>query len=244
MHCLHIQSCRKSTSTTKPYVAHASPPPHRHYQHRTGSECNTFLKDGFWDVGKKNMYDYCGNLGTGAISLHRNGGLLNNLDIDCDGLSPKGGDCYNDPSPQNQMAFGWKAEELSGGAITELDAKVHPYMVFGNEGLKPVFNPRDFGMPPLGVMAVVCNHQVHYGVWGDTNYGTSTGEASLALALAKLCFPNEGLNGNKGHDVVYVGFRKQSSQPTDANWVAKDAATFEARIKTLGDQLVNGLPSV
>ncbi len=80
-----------------------------------------------------------------------------------------------------------------------------------------------------------------YGVWGDTNGGTSTGEASLALG--QLCFPNEHLTGNNGHDpkdVLYIGFPSSQAAPgkNGANWKAKNTAEFEASIKSLGDKLV------
>lgn len=83
-----------------------------------------------------------------------------------------------------------------------------------------------------------------YGVWGDTNGFTSTGEASLALG--KLCFPNEGLNGDNGHDgkdVLYIGFTGEGTVPgkNGANWKARNTADFEASIKSLGDKLVAGL---
>jgi chitosanase len=46
-----------------------------------------------------------------------------------------------------------------------------------------------------------------YGIWGDTNGGTDTGEASISLA--EMCFPSEDITGNSGHDpndVLYIGF--------------------------------------
>lgn len=89
------------------------------------------------------------------------------------------------------------------------------------------------------------NRRQFYGVWGDTNGGTSTGEASLALG--KLCFPKEGLTGNNGHDpkdVLYIGFPgSKAPGKSGANWKAKNTAEFEASIKAIGDKLVAGLPA-
>ncbi|KAK4508261.1 hypothetical protein PRZ48_001999 [Zasmidium cellare] len=211
-----------------------------------GVKCSTLLEDGFWDEDHQNMYDYCGDLGLGAIFLHRNGGLLNNMDIDCDGSSNGTLACEDDETGQNQTSFGWLVAQYTNNKVKELDAQIHPYVVFGNvpdeKGSSPTFNPTDYGMVPLGVMAVVCNGQVHYGVWGDENAGTKTGEASLAMA--KLCFPKDNLSGNVGHsanDVLYIGFRSEASAPKGANWAAKDAATFEGSIKKIGDSLVAGL---
>jgi hypothetical protein len=83
-----------------------------------------------------------------------------------------------------------------------------------------------------------------YGVWGDTNGGTSTGEASLALA--RLCFPKDDLSGDRGHDpddVMYIGFfgKDAATGKSGADWTAKNTAKFEASIKAKGDKLVAGL---
>lgn len=113
-------------------------------------------------------------------------------------------------------------------------------------------------------MAVVCNNQVvsltlrstcmkqhsnikkFYGVWGDTNGFTSTGEASISLG--KLCFPDEGLNGDRGHDgkdVMFIGFAGDEAVPGQdgANWTAGSTEEFEESIRGLGDRLVAGLPN-
>jgi chitosanase len=44
--------------------------------------------------------------------------------------------------------------------ISDLDANIHPYVVFGNSGSSPTFDPQQYGMEPLSVMAVVCNNQL------------------------------------------------------------------------------------
>ncbi|KAL6693474.1 chitosanase [Trichoderma pleuroticola] len=183
---------------------------------------------------------YCGDL-AGAIFLKGSSGNYDNLDIDCDGANNSAGACANDPSGQSQTAF---KDTVRTFGISDLDANIHPYVVFGNSGSSPSFNPQSSGMQPLSVMAVVCNNQVFYGVWGDTNGGTSTGEASLALG--KLCFPNEGLSGNNGHDpkdVLFIGFTGSGAVPgkSGANWAAKNTNDFENSIKALGDRLVAGL---
>lgn len=50
---------------------------------------------------------------------------------------------------------------LPGFGIKDLDANVHPYVVFGNRGTPPLeFDPEANGMRPLSVMAVVCNGQL------------------------------------------------------------------------------------
>jgi hypothetical protein len=79
------------------------------------------------------------------------------LDIDCDGANNSAGGCGNDPSGQGETAF---KDTVQTYGITDLDANIHPYVVFGNEGASPSFNPQSKGMKPLSVMAVVCNNQV------------------------------------------------------------------------------------
>jgi len=44
--------------------------------------------------------------------------------------------------------------------IPDLDANLHPYVVFGNEEHSPSFDPEAHGMERLSVMAIVCNNQV------------------------------------------------------------------------------------
>ena len=81
-----------------------------------------------------------------------------------------------------------------------------------------------------------------YGIWGDTNGGTTTGEASISLG--DLCFPNDGLSGDNGYepqDVLYIGFTSGDTAPTGANWNAGSALEFSNSIKAVGDRLVASL---
>ncbi|KAG9241046.1 glycoside hydrolase family 75 protein [Calycina marina] len=88
--------------------------------------------------------------------------------------------------------------------IEDLNAKVHPYVVFGNEGSKAgyaTFEPAECGIQPLSSMELVCGDKMFYGIFGDTNGDDGTkavvGEASISMAT--LCF-GEKINGNSGHD--------------------------------------------
>ncbi|KAJ5421240.1 Fungal chitosanase [Penicillium cf. griseofulvum] len=193
-------------------------------------KCNNVLAKGFDDGDDKGKdMGYCGDI-DGAIFLYSNTGAYGDMDIDCDGANRLEGDCYNDGSGQSQTAF---MDELEG--IDDLDAGVHPYVVFGTGD----YDPRDDDMKALSVMAV------HYGIWGDTNGHTATGEASLSMA--KLCFPDEDITGDSGHsekDVLYIGFKGNKAVPgSKADWKAKNSKEFEASIKSLGDELVKGLGS-
>ncbi|KAF4338636.1 chitosanase [Fusarium beomiforme] len=199
--------------------------------HKAGS-CSNRLSDRFPEGAR-----YCGDI-SGAIFLKGSNGNYDNMDVDCDGANRQEGGCANDPSGQSMTSF---MDTVKTYGIPDLDANVHPYVVFGNEGAWPSFNPQKYGIKPLSVVAVVCNGEVHYGIWGDTNGGTSTGEASISMA--QLCFPKDGLNGNMGHgpkDVLYIAFKGDEAVPgkNGANWKAKNRAEFSRSIKALGDKLV------
>ncbi|OAA70197.1 endo-chitosanase [Akanthomyces lecanii RCEF 1005] len=202
-------------------------------QHKSGS-CSKKLSGSF-----SGGASYCGDIPN--VIFLKGDGRYDNMDIDCDGANRTGGACANDPSGQGETAF---KDTVKSYGIPDLDANVHPYVVFGNDGGSPSFNPQAHGIKPLSVMAVVCNGQVHYGVWGDTNGGTSTGESSLSMG--KLCFPNEHLTGNNGHDakdVMYIAFTGADTVPgkNGANWKASNTADFSKSIKGLGDKLVGRL---
>ncbi|KAG5767038.1 hypothetical protein H9Q72_004881 [Fusarium xylarioides] len=199
--------------------------------HKAGS-CSNRLSNRFPEGAV-----YCGDI-SGAIYLKGSNGNYDNMDIDCDGANNHAGACSNDPSGQGETAF---KDTVKNYGIPDLDANVHPYVVFGNDGASPSFDPAQHGIKPLSVMAVVCNGQVQYGIWGDTNGGTSTGEASISLA--ELCFPNQGLNGDNGHgekDVLYIAFKGDEAVPgkNGADWKATSSAGFSKSIKALGDKLV------
>ncbi|CAG8894240.1 unnamed protein product [Penicillium egyptiacum] len=212
------------------------------YKSHKNTECKNLLAKGF-DDGDEGTTDmgYCGDI-DGAIFLHSTskGGSYADMDIDCDGANNSAGGCSNDQSGQGVTAF---QDEVEHFGIKDLDANIHPYVVFGNEDHKPRFMPDEHGMEHLSVMAIVCGDKLHYGIWGDTNGHTSTGEASISLA--KLCFPDEDITGDSGHsekDVLYIGFTGKSAVPgSKADWKAKDSKTFEKSIKSLGDKLVAGL---
>ncbi|KAL7972228.1 glycoside hydrolase family 75 protein [Trichoderma sp. SZMC 28014] len=205
------------------------------YDNHLSGTCQNALSDAFSGGAV-----YCGDI-PNAIFLKGSSGNYDNMDIDCDGANNSAGACSNDPSGQGETAF---KDTVQSYGIDDLDANIHPYVVFGNEGANPSFSPEQFGMQPLSVMAVVCNNQVFYGIWGDTNGFTSTGES--AISMGDLCFPDDGLTGDNGHDpkdVLYIGFMGQQAVPgaDGANWSAGNTADFENSIKSLGDSLVASL---
>ena len=87
------------------------------------------------------------------------------MDVDCDGEQNGRGDdgrCESSQDTQSITSFQWIIERYNKG-INDLNANVHPYVVFGNEGTKSgwkTFDPQEYGIEPLSVMAVVCGDKL------------------------------------------------------------------------------------
>lgn len=87
------------------------------------------------------------------------------MDIDCDGIQDgpaNDGRCGTSDDTQSITSFQYIVEGY-GTSQKDLDANAHPYVVFGNEGTKAgwkTFNPQNYGIEPLSVMAVVCNNKL------------------------------------------------------------------------------------
>lgn len=196
-------------------------------------------------------FSYCGDhlYDYKIVYIQGTYGSLANMDIDCDGAqhgTADDGRCGSSNDTQSQTTFKDTVASYGHG-ITDLNAFVHPYVVFGNQGSTKgwkTFDPEQFGIKPLSVMAVVCGDRLVYGVWGDTNGDDGqypmVGEASISLATA--CFGHR-VNGNAGyddHDVLYIAFVGDDAVPgpKGANWSAKDHAAFEKSIEERGDMLI------
>lgn len=87
------------------------------------------------------------------------------MDIDCDGQQNGLGDdgrCGSSFDTQSETSFTDTVAGYNKG-VKDLNAYVHPYVVFGNVGSKPgytVFDPTKNGIQPLSVMAVICGDQM------------------------------------------------------------------------------------
>lgn len=87
------------------------------------------------------------------------------MDIDCDGTQggpADDGRCGNSDDTQSITSFADTVREYGKG-VQDLDAKIHPYVVFGNVGDEPgftSFDPQEYGIEPLSVMAVVCGDKL------------------------------------------------------------------------------------
>ena len=87
------------------------------------------------------------------------------MDVCCDGIQggpADDGRCDLDESLLYITAFQYLVEGYGTGQ-TDLDANAHSYVVFGNTGDTPgwaTFDPREHGIEPLSVMAVVCGDKM------------------------------------------------------------------------------------
>lgn len=87
------------------------------------------------------------------------------MDIDCDGIQkkPNSGRCGTNPSDQSVTSFSATVKSYNIAGLTDLDPYIHPYVVFGNSGAKPrnvPFDPKDYGIQPLSVMAIVTKNKL------------------------------------------------------------------------------------
>ncbi|KAL8718819.1 MAG: hypothetical protein Q9225_004103 [Loekoesia sp. 1 TL-2023] len=205
------------------------------------------LKGGFYDEdGGQAQWSYCQKSVAGKAIFIQGPSTLANMDIDCDGdlSDPVDGRCGSSTDTQGETRWKDEVQAASNHQISDLNANIHSYVVFGNERADggATFDPTDYGVKPLSVMAVVCGDKLIYGVWGDTNGDDGpplVGEASLSLATA--CF-GTGVNGNNGHDetdVLYIAFPGDDAVPgSSADWTAQNFQQFEDSITALGNRLV------
>ncbi|KAG9252431.1 putative chitosanase [Emericellopsis atlantica] len=216
-------------------------------------ECQYELQGGFLSADDgEYSYGYCGDHldSSGIIYLQGKGGNLANMDIDCDGIANGAGDdgrCGNSEDTQYQTAFQYTVSSYSNG-VSDLNAYVHDYIVFGNYGSADgytTFDPQEYGVKPLSIGAVVCGDKLVYGVWGDTNGDDGNplvGEASISLATR--CFGTD-VNGNSGYDgqdVLYIFFTGDDAVPGEqADWQADSSDAFQDSLQTIGDRLIANL---
>ncbi|KAK3313968.1 glycoside hydrolase family 75 protein [Apodospora peruviana] len=217
-------------------------------------DCSNKLATGFFSKDNgPGTFSYCGDHlkdASRVVYIKGTGRNFANMDIDCDGEQggpADDGRCHNSDDTQSVTSFADTVASY-GKKVKDLNANVHPYVVFGNEGSKPgwkMFDPQSVGIEPLSVMAVVCGDKLFYGVWGDENGDDGdkpvVGEASISLATA--CFGKDSISGDNGHDeddVLYIAFPGADAVPgaNGANWDARNFDEFESSISKLGDSLV------
>lgn len=119
-----------------------------------------------WLNGKHDQNDGYGKTGFGFCTdttgiVYLSGpGMIGDMDVDCDGSSICGGD----GSWQGQTAFDDELQN-KGYGLESLEASVHTYVVLGTKDID-VDSLNGGPIEPLSVMAVVCNNELHYAVFG------------------------------------------------------------------------------
>ncbi|KAI2844587.1 CAZyme family GH75 [Aspergillus niger] len=160
MHLLTTLLLSTTTTITSLLATAYSIPPNLSalYNKHKSKPCLHPLATGFHDGQNPtdSTFTYCSDLSNKSIFLHSPtlGGRYDNMDIDCDGANSHGGNCGYDESIQDQTSF--KDLVVSQYGIPDLDANIHPYVVFGNTD----YDPQRDGMWPLSVMVVVCGNQL------------------------------------------------------------------------------------
>ncbi|KAE8386697.1 endo-chitosanase C [Aspergillus alliaceus] len=148
------------------------------------------------------------------------------MDVDCDGLNHG---CNGNPDGQ---------ENTNWGALSAYEV---PFIVIPGHFLQA----NKGALKGNNIAAVICNGKMYYGILGDSNGDDPqvTGEASWVMA--RTCFPEENLNGNKGHtasDVTYIVFTGDNAVlPSSA--LNKHYITNFDTLRSMGDKLVGALAS-
>ena len=130
------------------------------------------------------------------------------------------------PDGQPQTSFG------------QLDARVVPYVVIPDSFFQHQKVPKN------AISAVICDGKVFYAVMGDTNGDKPEVIGEASLLMANTCFPDEHLDGGKGHDNLDVVCNSFYIVPLSADIVFSTEFTkiTDTRItdfgalRTLGEQ--------
>jgi len=148
------------------------------------------------------------------------------MDIDCDGIDYK---CKGNGDGQAQTDYGaLAAYEVPWIVIPES---------FVNKNIKD--------LPGNNVAAVICNGNMFYGVFGDSNGDSPEviGEASWRMGTA--CFPDGDISGANGHgatDVTYIAFSGKDAVLPSTD-MTKNYITQFSTLKSMGDSFVSQLSS-
>jgi chitosanase len=111
------------------------------------------------------------------------------MDIDCDGVdwqcpyNPLGITLTDSGNPDGQPQTDWG----------NLSAYQTPYIVVPNSAVHKLFIPEN------AISVVICAGQMFYAIMGDTNGDTPEVIGEASWLMGQTCFPNDGLNGGKGH---------------------------------------------
>ncbi|THU98237.1 hypothetical protein K435DRAFT_753198 [Dendrothele bispora CBS 962.96] len=113
--------------------------------------------------------------------------FIADMDVDCDGSQS----CSNNPDGQSQTSYG------------ALNAEKVPFYVIPESFL----GKKDGGfIKPNSLGAIICNGKMFYAIMGDTNGDDPQLIGEGSILLARTCFPEENLGGDKGHDKLDVAY--------------------------------------
>lgn len=161
------------------------------------------------------------------------------MDVDCDGVD------FQCKYGGTQLLIDHRGNQdgQPSTSFAVLDATKVPWVVIP-ESLFEMEN-----VPPNAISAVICNGKMFYGVMGDTDGDNPEVIGEASELMAHTCFPNEGLNGGKGHSALDV-LCKNPLFPclitdivfnTEFNQINETAITDFAALRKLGDQKMEAL---
>ncbi|KAF5347463.1 hypothetical protein D9757_013825 [Collybiopsis confluens] len=140
------------------------------------------------------------------------------MDVDCDGTDYQ---CKGNGDGQKETSYGaLSAKRVPFYVIPQ--SFVDKYKIKGNS---------------LG--AIICNNQMFYAIMGDTNGDSPEVIGEASWLMAQTCFPNDGLDGAKGHDasdVTYITFGSLVPDGIDEKSPTIDLSA----LKELGDKTLKG----
>ncbi|KAK7002141.1 fungal chitosanase of glycosyl hydrolase group 75-domain-containing protein [Favolaschia claudopus] len=140
--------------------------------------------------------------------------FFSDMDVDCDGLN---WDCEGNTDGDPLTSFG------------ALDAEQVPWYVLpASLAVKEAILPNALG-------AIICNGNLFYAIFGDTNGASPEVIGEGSLLLGQTCFPDDEINGNNGHealDVAYIVFPQEVPPGVQENSIDIEA------LKELGDQQI------
>ncbi|KAJ4481225.1 putative chitosanase [Lentinula aciculospora] len=136
------------------------------------------------------------------------------MDVDCDGTDYQ---CQGNDDGQSETSYG------------ALSAKRVPFYVLPQSFV----DQHNIKGNSLG--AIICNNKMFYAIMGDTNGDSPEVIGEASWLMARTCFPNDDLDGAKGHDqsdVTYIIFG--SLVPGGIN---EDSPTIDVdSLQELGDK--------
>ncbi|TQV96061.1 hypothetical protein V2A60_003491 [Cordyceps javanica] len=170
----------------------------------------------------------CGDYLQNLVVVYLPGpGKFSDMDVDCEGAQggpQDGGRCDAFTDTQETTALKWVIEGYDVG-VRDLSPHEHGLLVFGNPGTKPgseTFSPRDVGVEPASLMAVICRYQLIYMIGlgdSDTDDGPRPSVSEVSISLGTACYGKDmqaGTGFNTSHtvrDVLHIAPKAVNAVP-------------------------------